>query len=584
MNKILFIILASLLINSCAIFTYQDFGITPVNPGSYPQFTSEDYMIGQLDEYRAGYDVTFYDMNLHLDPDNHFLRGEVTIHFRAVARLKNIRIDLYKNFDINSLKISGKEIPFVREERAVIVSLSDSMIIGMNYTLAVAYEGKPAIAKNPPWSGGIVWGKDKYGHPLVGVACETEGGSIWFPCKDHLSDEPDSVRLSMTVPAGLQVVSNGILENRTSRPGLETYTWMTRYPVNIYNITFYAGKFEHFKDTLATGQGILDLDYYVLPQHLGKAIIHFRQVKDIIRFYSGSFGPYPWIKEGFKLVEGPFGGMEHQTAIAYGSGYANLHRLDADYLIVHETSHEWWGNAVSVSDFCDIWLQEGFATYSEMIFTEYKKGYDNSLLYASNRLACMINNKLPVAGPPDVSYWNSKDNDIYNKGAMILHTIRNIVNDSTLFFDILQTFYYEHAASSHVTTADFIEIVERKTGKDWDKFFEAYLYRREVPVLYLYFVPYDNYKDTDSTIVKNMPFVAAKWTNVPEGFTMPVSMYCKEGEISATIEVSTRPTLFYINEMTSCKLLTCNKRLSYFNAVKDISVLNEVENIESVIK
>lgn len=584
MNKALYSILISLLFNSCAIINYQYFGITPRNPGSYPNFTSYDYMKGQLDEYRAVYDVTFYDINLHLDPENHFLGGEVSIHFRAVARLKNIRIDLYKNFDITSLKISGKEIPFVREDRAVIVSLSDSLIIDRNYTLTVAYEGKPVIARNPPWSGGIVWRKDKNGHPWIGIACETEGGSIWFPCKDHLSDEPDSVRLTMTVPEGLEVVSNGILENHTSKPGTETYTWHTHYPVNIYNITFYAGRFEHFEDTLATDQGILDLDFYVLPENLEKAKKHFIQVKDILKFYSASFGAYPWIKEGYKLVEGPFGGMEHQTAIAYGSGYANLRRLGADYMIVHETSHEWWGNAVSVSDFSDIWLQEGFATYSEMIFTEYKKGYDNSLLYASNRLACMINNRLPVAGPPDVSYWNNKDNDIYNKGAMILHTIRNIVNDSTLFFDILQTFYREHAVSSHVTTADFIEVVERKTGKKWDKFFEAYLYSRKVPVLYWYFVPYDNYRDPDNIKLKNMPFVAAKWINVPEGFIMPVTMYCKDGESSATIEVSTKPTLFYLYNMTSCKQLICNKNLSYFNSHKDISVLREVEDTGSIIK
>ncbi|MFH0841988.1 MAG: M1 family metallopeptidase [Bacteroidota bacterium] len=578
MNKVLFNILASLLFNSCAIFNNQYFGITPRNPGSYPHFTSMDYMNGQLDEYRAGYDVTFYNLNLHLDPDKHFLRGEVAIHFRAVEKLKNIRIDLYRNFAISSLKISGKDASFVRNERSVTVSLPDSLLIGRNYTIEIAYEGEPVTAKNPPWSGGIVWGKDRNGNTWIGISCETEGGSIWFPCKDHLSDEPDSVRLSITVPSGIEVVSNGILENHTSKPGTGTYTWSTHYPINIYNITFYAGKFEHFKDTLATDQGIVDLDYYVMPENLKKAKEHFSQVKDIIRFFSASFGPYPWIKEGFKLVEGPFGGMEHQTAIAYGSGYANLRKLGADYLIVHETSHEWWGNAVSVSDFCDIWLQEGFATYSEMIFTEYKKGYDNSLLYASNRIACMINNKLPVAGPPDVSYWNNKDNDVYNKGAMILHTIRNIVNDSTLFFDILQTFYHEHAISSHVTSSDFIELVERKTGNDWDKFFDVYLYSRQVPVLYWYFVPYDNYRKPGSPLVNNVPFVAAKWMNVPEGFTMPVSMYCKEGEISATIDVSTKPTLFYLNNMTSCRHLTCNKNLSYFNARKDISVLKEADS------
>jgi len=577
MKRLLFVILSSLLISSCAIFRYHEFGETPGKPGRYPRFSSKDYMVGQLDVYRAGYDVTFYDLNLYLDPDNKILGGKVAIHLRSLEKLKTIRIDLDKNLYINGLKLSGNEISFLRNDGAVIASLPDTLVIGRNYILTVEYEGKPISAKNPPWSGGVVWKKDKDGNPWIGVTCETDGGSIWFPCKDHISDEPDSVRLRISVPAGLQVVSNGILESHTSKSGKETFTWSTHYPINIYNITFYAGKYEHFNDTMATEQGILNLDYYVLKENLEKAKEHFRQVKDVISFYSRSFGPYPWMKEGFKLVEAPFEGMEHQTAIAYGSGYSNLRRLGGDYIIVHETAHEWWGNAVTVSDFSDIWLQEGFATYSEMIFAEHKKGYDSSLLYARHWLAGWINNKLPVVGPPNVSYWDNKDNDVYNKGAMVLHTIRNVLNDSILFFDILQTFYREHAASSHVTTADFIEVVERKTGKEWDKFFEAYLYSREVPVLYWYFGSYSNDQESGTDVIKGVPFVVAKWTNVPEDFSMPVRLDCKDGDASVAIEVTTNPILFYLKDMTSCNQLICNKRLSYYRAVTDKSVLEEVK-------
>jgi len=577
MNKLLFIIIVFLLFSSCAIFRFHEFGKTPDKPGKYPDFTGKDYLIGELDKYRAGYDVTFYDIDLNLDPDKKMLGGEVIIHFRALEKLETLRIDLYKNLDIISLKLSEKDIPFLRNDRAVIMSLPDPLVIGREYSLAVEYKGKPVRAKNPPWSGGVVWKTDKDGNPWVGVTCEDDGGSIWFPCKDHISDEPDSVRLHMSVPPGLQVVSNGILESHTSKSGKETFTWSTHYPINIYNITFYAGKFEHFNDTMATEQGILNLDYYVLKENLAKAKIHFKQVKDVISFYSGSFGPYPWIKEGFKLVEGPYEGMEHQTAIAYGSGYSNQRRLGGDFIIVHETAHEWWGNAVSVSDFSDIWLHEGFATYAEMIFAEHKKGFDSSLLYARHWLAGWINNKLPVVGPPDVSYWDKKDNDVYNKGAMVLHTIRNVLNDSTLFFDILQTFYSEHAASSHVTTADFIEVVERKTGKDWDRFFEAYLYNRKVPVLYWYSGSYNNNQETDTNVINGVPFVVAKWTNVPEGFSMPVRFDCKDDNATVTIEVTTYPILFYLKDMTSCNQLICNKRLSYYKAVTDKSILEEIK-------
>ena len=578
MKRLLFILLAFLLLSSCAITRFPEFGKVPKNPGNYPKFTERDYLIGMLNEDRAGYDVTFYDLDLLLDPDNKKLGGTVNIHFKALAELDKIRIDLYKNLDISSLKMSGQEIPFSRNDRAVIASLPDSLVIGQDYIIIVEYDGKPASAKNPPWGGGVVWKKDGNDNPWIGVTCETEGGSIWFPCKDHLSDEPDSVRLRMTVPAGLQVVSNGKMQSHTSDAGRETFTWSTNYPVNIYNLTFYAGKFEHFSDTMLTPQGILNLDYYVLPQNIEKAKMQFIQVKDIINLYVRSFGPYPWIKDGFRLVESPFEGMEHQTAIAYGSSYANRAWLGGDYVLIHEAAHEWWGNAVSVSDFADIWLQEGFATYSEMLFAEHKLGYENSLLYARYFIAGSIRNKLPVVGPANVSYWNNRDNDVYNKGAMVLHTIRNVLNDSTLFFDILQTFYREHASSSHVTTADFIEVVERKTGTDWDKFFEAYLYRREVPVLYWYYDPAgidEGYTMAERNVV---PVIAAKWLNVPEGFSMPAEFYCKEENVSVRIEVTTKPTLFYVGDMTACSKLICNKRLSYFDAVTDISVLAEARS------
>jgi aminopeptidase N len=581
MKKLFFILSLILLLASCSPFRFHNFGETPVKPGKYPHFTSKDYLAGYLDEDRAGYDVTSYDLNLVLEPDRKKLKGEVVIHFRTLKKLKQLRFDLYNNLVINSIKYRGGELSFRRSDRAVYASFPDTLDIGKAESLIVSYEGRPLKAKKPPWRGGVVWEKDKDGNPWIGVTCENEGASIWFPCKDHLSDEPDSVRLKIKVPYGLQVVSNGRMESHISEPGNETYTWSTNYPVNIYNITFYAGKYAHFSDTMNTGNGILNLDYYVLPANLEKAKVHFRQVKDVIRIFSRAFGPYPWIKEGYKLIEGPFEGMEHQTAIAYGSGFSDLPWLGGDYIIVHETAHEWWGNAVSVSDFSDIWLQEGFATYSEMVFTEYIKGYENSLIYAEVWLAGMINNKRPLVGPSDVSYWDYEDVDVYNKGALILHTIRNIINDSTLFFDILQTFYREHAALSHVTTADFKELVERKTGKDWDIFFEAYLYRREVPVLHWYFGYYEIGPDEGGSQKSKVPFVVAKWSNVPDGFVMPVTLDGNNCAGSVTIEVTTRPEIYYLKGIPQCSQLICNKKRSYFDVSSDDTILKEFESAET---
>ena len=578
MKKLLFLFIISLLFNSCAIFYhYNDFGEVPKKPGQYPVFTSKDYLIGSLDEYRAGYDVSFYDLNLNLDPGNKRIQGNVLIYFKALKKLDKIRFDLYRNLKIDSVCLAGQRMQYKRSDRAVIVSLPDTLIPEEVYTLGVYYDGKPQKAKDPPWKGGLVWKKDKQGNPWIGVSCETEGGSIWFPCKDHLSDEPDSVRLTISVPKSLQVVSNGLLKEHLSTIESEKYTWETHYPINIYNITFYAGQFEHISDTLNTKDGILSLDYYVLPEHIDTARQHFKQVKNIINFYSNSFGPYPWIKDGFKLVEAPFEGMEHQTAIAYGSGFRNDIGLGGDYIIIHETAHEWWGNAVSVSDFSDIWLQEGFATYSEMLYAEHMLGYNRSLIYADYMLAGFINNKLPVVGPTGVSYWDYKDTDVYLKGAMILHTIRNVVNDSTLFFDILKTFYSEHAAKTHASTADFIEVVERKTGRDWSKFFEAYLNSREVPVLEYLYNTYEDDQNSAGDVKNSSSFFLAKWTHVPEGFTMPVTLACKESSSSVTIEVSTKPKVFYLSDLGSCSELSYNKRLSYFVAKENKALLMEIE-------
>jgi aminopeptidase N len=574
MRKIVTLILGSVMLSSCLSSRLHYFGETPKKPGTYPKFTRTDSIAGYLDHDRASYDVTFYGLNLTIDPVKEKIAGEVTITFRTINRLKTFRFDLRKNLKISSIMFSGKAVPFSRTDRVVLAELPDSLDAGKDYSVVVSYQGSPLKARKPPWEGGMVWKKDKSGNPWIGVTCETDGASLWFPCKDHLSDEPDSVRLRMTVPEGLQVVSNGRLEKHTASQGKETFTWSTHYPINIYDITFYVGKFEHFSDSMSTLQGPLSLDYYVLPENLSIAKTHFRQVKDVINIYSMAFGPYPWIREGYKLVESPFEGMEHQTAIAYGNGYKDISWLGSDYIIVHETAHEWWGNAVSVSDFSDIWLQEGFATYAEMIYVERMKGYDTALIYANYWLASTVNNKFPVVGPRDVSYWDYKDGDVYGKGALILHTLRNVINDSTLFFDILQTFYSEHAAKSHVTTADFIELVERKTGRSWDKFFEAYLHNREVPVLKWYYGSY-NFDRNGSKSAAAIPFVAAKWINVPEGFSMPVTLTCRNSGVSQTINVTAEAKLFFVKRFSSCDELMCNMKRSYFTAVTGSDILKE---------
>jgi aminopeptidase N len=572
-RRIFFLLLISLILGSCSITRVSYFGETPKKAGRFPEFTVKDSLRSKLDRYRACYDVIFYDLDLALEPDRQVIGGTVTMYFRALDTLKTIRFDLRKNLKISKVTFGEAPVDFRRKDLAVYTTLPGAMVPGTIYSIKVKYEGSPARAVKPPWKGGFVWDKDKSGNPWIGVTCETEGSSIWFPCKDHLSDEPDSVRLHMSVPTGLTVVSNGLLEDRKIMNGRETFTWCTHYPVNIYNITFYAGNFVEIADTTLTNGDVLKLDYWVLPEDRNTAAEHFRQVKDVIKVYSNAFGSYPWIKECFKLVESPYEGMEHQTAIAYGNGFQDTQWIGADYIIVHETAHEWWGNAVSVSDFSDIWLQEGFATYSEVIYNEVMKGYDASLDYVYYWLASGIRNKYPVVLPKDVGYWDYRDIDVYSKGALILHTMRNIINDSTVFFDILRTFYKEHAAGKHVTTQDFREVTERITGRSWEKFFDCYLYSRKVPVLKWYFGTWNTEQKGGKG--SSISFVAAKWTNVPEGFSMPVTLSCQQSGSSATVDVTTRTRIFYMNKFKSCDRLSCNARHSYFTGITGKDLLED---------
>ena len=574
------LIICLLILGGCATPRFNYFGATPREEGKYPAFTAMDSIKGFLDMYRAAYDVTSYDLDIVLETGRKRIEGKVDIRFRALLPLRTIRFDLNRALGIRSVRMNGLPLTYRRKERAVYADLPFPMVPDSCYSVIIAYGGHPPTAKDPPWKGGFVWKKDKRGNPWVGVTCESEGGSTWFPCKDHLSDEPDSVRLHMTVPAGLAVVSNGKMESHLSAGDREEFTWSTHYPINIYNVTFYAGKFEHISDSMPAGDAFLHLDYYVMPENLEKARLHFSQVRDVIGVYSKCFGPYPWMKEGYKLVESPYEGMENQTAIAYGNGYKDIPMLGGDYIIIHETAHEWWGNAVSVSDFSDIWLQEGFATYAEALYCESKKGYDTSLVYINFWLASTIRNKFPIVGPRNVSYWDYRDGDVYGKGALILHTIRNVINDSTLFFDVLQTFFREHSAGSHVTTEDFKEVLERKTGKKWDKFFEAYLYRREVPVLKWYYG--SRYPGPDKNGIRRNPtaFVVAKWTNVPEGFSMPVTLNCRDSRASETINVTTRASLSYLGKFSSCDRLMCNRKRSYFTAVTEADLLREAVPVQ----
>jgi aminopeptidase N len=517
--NILLIIIINVILVSCYHLGINFSKKTPKVAGKYPKFTEKDTLKGQYNRFRSCFDVHYYELSIKPDIEKQELSGNVDMYFSMLRDADTLQIDLYKNMQLQKIVCDSKELKFERKYDAVFVLFPQELKKGRNYKLSVYYSGKPQKAHRPPWEGGMVWKQDQNKKPWIAVCCENDGASLWWPCKDHLADEPDSFRMHVTLPKDLFCVSNGRLEHIEEGAENSTFTWFTSSPINNYNVTFYAGDYRHFRLPACDNDTSFKFDFYVLSYNLDKAKAHFAQTSDIFCFYQKTFGDYPWPRDGFKLVECPFEGMEHQTAIAYGHGYKNDVTYKLDYIILHETAHEWWGNSVTAKDFAEIWIHEGFATYCEALYIEARDGYQAYLDYLSF-YSILIMNKYPVIHPYDVNYWNYHDTDVYMKGALVLHTLRNIIDDDSLFFDILRTFYQQHQRS-FADTKSFISMVNSKTGKDYNWFFDQYLYDRTCPLLEWSF--YMKNGETDSA------YITYRWKNVGKEFKLPVMIKTETG-------------------------------------------------------
>lgn len=506
--KVLVILLA-LFVSSCSLVGIHKNVYNPKKAGSYPPETRQMLLLGASTVYRTCYDVTHYDLHVTVDPAKKFISGKVIIAAVATSDFDTLQIDLFKNMNVKRIESNQKELVYKREEGAVFIAMHQFK--NQKFELTIDYDGNPVVAKRPPWDGGFVWKKHE-NKPWIGVACETEGASLWWPCKDLVSDEPDSADVFITVPGQLMAVSNGVLKETTTNSDKTTYHWHTSYPINTYDVTLYIGDLKLLQDTYVskvTGKTTA-LNHYVHPENYEKAQSHFQQLKPILDFYENKFGPYPWQRDGFKLVESPYEGMEHQSAIAYGNGYKNDFKL-FDYIILHETAHEWWGNSVSAADLADGWIHEGFASYCEALYVEQLSGKQAYLNYMYfQRL--MIKNKLPVVRKHNIRYFDYHDEDIYTKGSWILHTLRNTINDDSLFFDILKTFCMENN-QKQILSDEFIKLVNAKTGKDYNWFFKQYLYDRRAPFLEFYWEGSDFYY---------------RWVDTDTDFKLPVEIKIDE--------------------------------------------------------
>lgn len=451
-------------------------------------FTRADSLRGSLRPERTCYDVTYYDLCIRVDIDRKWIGGYVDVYFTVQADFDRLQIDLFENMQLDSIRFEGQTLAFQREANAVFVDFPKRLRKGTRSFFRVYYRGHPREAPFPPWNGGFVWTRDKYQRPWVGVACQGIGASLWWPCKDHLSDEPDSMGISLIVPEPWMAVSNGVLESVEEKGETRQYNWKVHYPINTYDVTLYIGRYVHLEDAYTNAKGDqLDLDYYVLNYNRRRAKEHFQQVKTVLACYEDYLGPYPFWKDGAALVEAPYLGMEHQGAIAYGNKFLRGYLggmipqdMDWDYIIVHEMGHEYFGNSLSCKDMADIWLHESFTTYLEALYVECDTGYPDAVRYLQTQRN-LINNREPIIGPYGVNYDNWTASDHYYKGAWVLHTLRHLMGNQGEFLALLHN-YYQRYALSNTDTRSFIEFVEKTTGEDWDAFFEQYLYRAELPV------------------------------------------------------------------------------------------------------
>ncbi len=462
--------------------------IASVNFLSAQNFTRKDSLRGGLPAERACFDVQHYNLNLRIDIDKKYIQGFNEIEFKIIKQTKKIQLDLFANMKIDSIVFNQKKLNYKREFDAVFVDFFEALTPETNQKLKFYYSGNPIIAQNAPWDGGFIFETDAAGKPWVGVACQGTGASLWFPCKDSQTDEPNlGATLKIEVPNGLMNVSNGRFVGKTDlNNGYTRWDWEVKNPINSYDITLNIADYEHFSENYKG----LDLDYYVLKENLEKAKIQFQQVKPMMDCYQEKFGEYPFKNDGYKLVETHYLGMEHQSAVAYGNKYLKGYLgqdfsetgagLQFDYIIIHESGHEWFGNSITSKDIADMWIHEGFTCYTESVFLECQFGKQVAEKYI-NGLKSKVENKYPIIGKYGVAN-ESPTTDMYFKGSLFLNTLRNILNDDNKWWAFLKEYSLKFRHQI-IENKDVIAFFSQKFETDLSPVFNQYLNQTNPPIL-----------------------------------------------------------------------------------------------------
>ena len=503
MNKLIF----SLLFLVTSIF--QTFGQDQT-------FTRQDTLRGSITAERAWWDLTYYHLQIKVDIASKSIKGQNAVHYTVLEEGNRMQIDLQPPLKITKVMQGKETLSFKRDGNAYFIAFKEPQKVGSKNSIEVYYEGVPQVSVRPPWSGGVTWNKDANGNDFIATSCQGDGASLWWPCKDHMYDEVDSMLISITVPKHLMNVSNGRLRSVVkNKDKTRTFNWFVSNPINNYGVNMNIGDYVHFSEVYAGENGDLDCDYYVLRDNLKKAKEQFKDAARTLEAFEHWFGPYPFYNDSYKLVEVPYLGMEHQSSVTYGNGFANgyLGRdlshtgwgLKWDFIIVHESGHEWFANNITYIDIADMWIHESFTAYSENLFLDYHYGKEASAEYVIGTRQNIQNDK-PLIGPYGVN--KSGSGDMYYKGANMLHTLRQLVENDTLWRKILrglnEEFYHQT-----VTTAQIENYMSEKSGKDLSTFFNQYLRDTRIPVL---------------AYVIDGNELTYKWDQIVKGFDMPVTV------------------------------------------------------------
>jgi aminopeptidase N len=493
--------------------------------------TQADILRGAYGPYRANNDLLYYHLDIRVDPEKKFISGKNTIRFKMLKDDSRIQLDLTPALNIDKVLLGAVPLKYERQFGAVFIDFPHTLKKGRTYSIDFYYSGTPVTTGR---FGVFTFGKDPEGHPWIYTACEGIGASMWWPNKDQWRDEVENMRISVSIPNDLVDVSNGKFVGKTDLgDGYTRWDWFVHYPINNYDVALNIGNYVHFSDRLKD----LPLDFYVLPEDLDKAKKQFAQVRGMLEAYEHYFGEYPFKKDGYKLVQVPYAGMEHQSAVAYGNHFANGYyerdwtgvgiSLKFDFIIIHESGHEWFGNSVTAADPSDMWIHEGWTTYLESLYVEYTFGHEDAIRYV-NGYKSKVKDEWPIIAERGVNA--EPPQDMYFKGALFINTLRSIVNDDARWWKLLHDFY-QHFKYKNIMTEDVVAYFNQQTGMDLTPIFNQYLRHTAIPTLEL--------KSDESAGT-----VAYRWKVDEPGFAMPIRVGKKDNwqMIQATTEWKTMPT------------------------------------------